>query len=98
MNRLKQAPRAWYIKIESFFLNKGFEKFLFEYTMFVKKKYTRSFLIVRLYVDDLSFIGNCEKMFMEFKDSVKKHFDMTNFGKMNGFLGLRQSKTQLELS
>jgi len=85
---LKQAPRAWYNRIESYFLKEGFEKCPYEHTLFLKKTEEGTFLIVCLYVDDLIFTGNNEKMFNSFKQSMMKEFDMTDLGRMRYFLGL----------
>ncbi|KAL4379304.1 hypothetical protein GQ457_02G028610 [Hibiscus cannabinus] len=38
LNRLKQAPRAWYNKIDSFFQNNGFVRSENEPTLYLKKK------------------------------------------------------------
>lgn len=85
---LKQAPRAWYSRIETYFLKEGFEKCDFEHTLFVKTGEGGKFLVVSLYVDDLIFTGNCESMFVKFKDSMKQEFDMSDLGKMRYFLGV----------
>lgn len=45
-------------------------------------------LIASTYVDDLIFTGNCEEMFAEFKQSMKKEFDITDLGRMKYFLGI----------
>jgi len=45
-------------------------------------------LIVCLYVNVLIFTRNDELMFVEFKNSIKHEFGMTNMGKMRQFLGL----------
>nr|XP_012568852.1 uncharacterized protein LOC105851731 [Cicer arietinum] len=37
---------------------------------------------------DLIFTGNCEKMFLSFKESMKRNFDMTDLGKIRYFLGV----------
>jgi len=55
--RLKQAPKAWYNKIETYFLRNGFERCFCEYTLFTKSKGGK-IIIVSLYVDDLIYIGN----------------------------------------
>jgi len=68
---LKQAPRAWYTRIENYFIKEGFEKCVSEYTLFVKLKEKGEILIVSLYVDDLIFTGNDEKMFEELKASMR---------------------------
>jgi len=49
---LKQAPRAWYTKIEAYFIREGFEKCSREH-IFITKKEGGNILIVSLYVDDL---------------------------------------------
>jgi hypothetical protein len=85
---LKHAPRAWYSRIEAYFLKEGFEKCPYEHTLFIKKSQGTSLLLVCLYVDDLIFTGNDEALFSSFKLSMMKEFDMTDLGRMRYFLGL----------
>lgn len=85
---LKQAPRAWFSKIESYIIREGFKKNDSEHTLFVKTEKEGQILIVSLYVDDLIFTGNCEKLINGFKESMKRNFDMTDLGKMRYFLGV----------
>ena len=86
---LKQAPHAWYNRIEAYFLKEGFEKCPYEHTLFIKKStHGTSLLLVCLYVDDLIFTGNDEILFSSFKHSMMKEFDMTDLGRMRYFLGL----------
>ena len=42
-----------------------------------------------LYVDDLIFTGNDEDMFKNFKESMKKEFDMSDLGRMKYFFGVK---------
>lgn len=51
---LKQVPRAWYSRIEGYFVREGFGKCYCVHTLFVKKD-GESILIVSLYVDDLVY-------------------------------------------
>jgi hypothetical protein len=85
---LKQAPCAWYNKIEAYFAKEGFEKCLCEHSLFIKSCDKGKLLIVSLYVDDLIFTGNDEEMFRNFKESMKKEFDMSDLGRMKCFLGV----------
>ena len=85
---LKQAPRAWFSRIEAHFFNEGFERCHSEHTLFTKTGREGKILIVSLYVDDLIFTGNDELMFLEFKKSMVREFDMTDLGKMKYFLGV----------
>jgi len=84
---LKQAPQAWISRIEAHFFNEGFERCHSEHTLFTKKGREGKILIVSLYVDDLIFTGNDELMFLEFKNSMVREFDMMDLGKMKYFLG-----------
>ena len=69
---LKQALRAWYSRIESYFIKAGFTKCPYEHSLFIKFNEKGKMLIVCLYVDDLIFTENCTLMFDEFKKSMMK--------------------------
>ena len=56
--------------------------------MFIKAHEGDKILIICLYVDDLIFIGNDERMFTDFKKSMMHEFDMTDLGRMRYFLGI----------
>ena len=56
--------------------------------MFTKTNKRGKVLIVKLYVDDLIFTGNDELMFVEFKNSMLREFDMNDLGRMRFFLGI----------
>jgi hypothetical protein len=86
---LKQASRAWYSRIEAYFLKERFEKCPYEHTLFIiKSSQGTSLLLMCLYVDDLIFTGNDETLFSFFKHSMMKEFNMTDLGRMRYFLGL----------
>jgi len=84
---LKQEPRAWYNKIETYFLRNGFERCFCEHTLFTNSKGGK-ILIVSLYVDDLIYKGNDESMCNDFRSSMMLEFDMSNLGRMRYFLGI----------
>ena len=86
--RLKQAPRAWYSYIDAYFNKEGFLKCPYEHTLYVKSGVDKKVLVVFLYVDDLIYMGNDSSMFIEFKNSMMKEFDMTDLGMMYYFLGI----------
>lgn len=85
---LKQALRAWFNRIEGYFVNRGFKRSDGEQTLFVKRGKENRILIVSINVDDLLFIGNDGNMMHEFKNSMKEEFDMTDLGEMRFFLGI----------
>lgn len=45
-------------------------------------------IIASLYMDDLLYTGNNAYLIDEFKESMKKQFDMTDLGNMRHFLGV----------
>ena len=69
---MKQAPRAWYTRIDNYFIGLGFTKSEVDanlYQIVVEGK----ILIIFLYVDDLILTGD-EKMIHSCKDDHAKEF------------------------
>ena len=67
---LKEAPRAWYGRIDSFFTSLGFTKSKVDPNLYFKVMDDEP-VILLLYVDDLFFIGN-EKQIVECKKKLAK--------------------------
>ncbi|XP_025015733.2 uncharacterized protein LOC112536986 [Ricinus communis] len=88
LNEHGDAPQAWYSRIGSYFIKKGFERCASEHTLFTKEKDGGKFLIVSLYVDDLIYTRNNKGMCEEFKISMMHEFDMSDLGRMRYFLGV----------
>lgn len=84
---LKQAPRAWYSRIDEHLQKLGIVKSLSEVTLDVKGTYT-NLVIVSIYVDDLLVTRNNEDLVAEFKTEMLKVFEMTDLGFMAYFLGM----------
>ncbi|XP_073219743.1 uncharacterized protein [Cicer arietinum] len=59
-----------------------------EKTLFLKHDNNGGILIVSIYVDDLIYTGNNEKMRIELRNSMKKEFATIDLGKMKYFLGM----------
>nr|GEY18179.1 retrovirus-related Pol polyprotein from transposon TNT 1-94 [Tanacetum cinerariifolium] len=84
---LNQAPRAWFTRIECYFVREGFQKSDYDHTLFTKNTGERV-VIVSLYVDDLIYTGNDKELCNSFKLSMMKEFKMTDLGSMKYFLGV----------
>ena len=70
---LKQAPRAWYSRINEHLLNLGFAKSLSKSTLYAKHN-GAGVLIISLYVDDLLVTGNHTSLVKKFKLEMMKVF------------------------
>ena len=55
--RLKQAPRLWYKKFDSFMVEHGYDRTTSDHCVFVKKFSDGEFIILLLYVDDMLIVG-----------------------------------------
>jgi hypothetical protein len=55
---IKQDPRAWYSRIDSYMINNGFNRSSNEPTLYTKVNKQGQILIVCLYVDDMIFTRN----------------------------------------
>ena len=88
---MKQAPRAWYNKIDQYFIDQGFRRSKSEPTLYIKAQ-GQHHLIISLYVDDLIYIGKNLELMKEFTEDMMKTFEMTDLGLMNYFLGIEVNK------
>jgi hypothetical protein len=85
---LKQAPRAWYAKIDHFFLNLGFKHCESDHSLYVLHTHGDT-LIVVVYVDDLVITGNNIDLILILKKQLVDTFDMTDLGLLHYFLSLQ---------
>ena len=72
--------------INSYLLNNGFSWSKNEPTLYIKGDQQGKVLIVCIYVDDIIYIGNM--LLSEFKEAMKREFEMTSLGLMKYFLGI----------
>ena len=83
---LKQAPRAWYGRIDSFLQNLGFSKSIADTNLNIKIVKNNPVILV-LYVDDLFLTGR-EHLIAQTKREFSAEFEMEDLGLMHYFLGL----------
>ena len=95
---LKQVPRAWYAKMDSFLLATIFSRCHSDNNVYTKRVDGHLIILV-LYVDDLILNGDA-KLINHVKSSLKKKFDMIDLGYLHYFLGLQvlQTKEGISLS
>ena len=77
--RIKQAPRAWYAKIDGFLLSLSFVRYKSDPNVYLKMIHG-SLMIIFLYVDDLLITGSSKKDISSLKDAMNHSFSMTDLG------------------
>ena len=86
MYRLKQAPRAWYGKIDSYLQKMGFVKSDADPNLYYLRV-RDELLILVLYVDDM-FLTRSSKLIKDCKENLATKFNMKDLGQMHYFLSL----------
>lgn len=84
---LRQAPRAWYAKLNKCLVDLGFTRCPYEHAVYTKRE-GGEVLIVGIYVDDLLVTGTSVKLIEEFNSQMSGKFEMSNLGKLSYYLGV----------
>ena len=83
---LKQTPRTWYGRIDSFLTGLGFTKSKTDSNLYYKVE-EGNLVILLLYVDDLFVIGQ-DGLIADMKRKLAAKFKMKDLGMMHYFLGM----------
>jgi hypothetical protein len=86
MYGLKRAPHAWYEKIDVYLMSLGFNKSVFDPTLYYNIVGDECLILV-LYVDEL-FLTGLESLIVECKHALASEFEMKDLGMMHYLLGL----------
>ena len=70
---LKQAPRAWYERLATYLLTKGYRRGGEDKTLFIRNE-QKNIIIVQVYVDDIVFGSVSNKMVKEFITDMETEF------------------------
>jgi hypothetical protein len=85
---LKQAPRAWYQRLDMYLKDKGFKRGTVDNNLYIKIK-DNDLLIVLVYVDDIIFGCNKDSLVQWFSSTMESEFEMSMIGELSFFLGLQ---------
>lgn len=88
---LRQAPRAWNIRLDKSLKSIGFERCSHDQAVYTRNK-KGCLLIVGVYVDDLIVTGSSEREISEFKEQMMKEFEMSDLGLLAYYLGIEVSQ------
>jgi hypothetical protein len=84
---LRQASRAWYSRIDSFFQNLGLQRSKEDPNLYFSHKNGKHTIIL-LYVDDIIITGNDDKNIQHLKHHMMTSFRMTDLGNASYYLGV----------
>jgi phosphoribosyl-AMP cyclohydrolase len=84
---LKQSPRMWYQKFDTYILGLGFVRSRVDHCVY-SKKVGNHFIYVVLYVDDMLLVGNNMDVIKEVKSQLSSKFDMKDLGAANFIMGM----------
>lgn len=90
---LRQAPRAWYSKLDASLASLGFQRSASEHAVYTRGMGANR-LIVGVYVDDLVITGGNSIELKQFKEEIKRTFQMSDLGLLHYYLGLEVSQTE----
>ncbi|CAL2232095.1 unnamed protein product [Prunus armeniaca] len=85
---LKQAPRAWHSEIDAYLSMCKFKRSISEATLYTRSDNEGGLIIVSIYVDDIVYTGNSERMLAEFKREMMQRYEMSDLGLLHHFLGM----------
>jgi hypothetical protein len=86
---LKQAPINWHTMINDYLVQEcGFTKIKSTQCLYVKRNEQEKFVIVVLYVDDLTLVGD-KVMIDNIKHVLKSRFDVTDLGSIRNCIGIQ---------
>ena len=92
---LKQAPRQWYKKFDSFMGSNGFTRCQADHCCYFKK-FDNNFIILLLYVDDMLVVGSYMQEIINLKQKLSKQFEMKDLGAAKQILGMRIKRHKVE--
>jgi hypothetical protein len=84
---LKQSPRMWYQKFDTYILGLGFVRSRVDHCAY-SKQVGNHFIYVVLYVDDMLLVGNNMDVINEVKSQLSSKFDMKDLGVANFIMGM----------
>ena len=91
MYGLKQAPRSWYARLDKYLHKQGFNKGSADRNLYMKIKH-ENMIIIEVYVDDIIFGSDDDRLSQHFSKDMQKEFEMSLLEELKFFLGLQISQ------
>lgn len=96
---LKQSPRQWYLKFDTFMTQNGFVRRQYDWCVYFKDLKAAGFIYLLLYVDDMLIVNKEQSEIQKLKTLLSKHFQMKDLGPAKVILGMEieRDRTQRRL-
>jgi hypothetical protein len=88
LHGLKEAPRAWYSRLDNYLQQAGFKKGSEEKNLYIKVS-QGNILLVEVYVDDIIFCIDDDRLRQKFAKDLHNEFEMSLLGELSFFLGFQ---------
>ncbi|KAL5543993.1 hypothetical protein UlMin_007777 [Ulmus minor] len=95
LNYLKQSPRQWYKRFDSFITLVGFERSQYDSCLYHKISGHKCVLYLLLYVDDILLISDSAEEIKSLKYKLSSEFDMKYIGKARRILGMEIIRSRI---
>ncbi|KAJ4720195.1 Retrovirus-related Pol polyprotein from transposon TNT 1-94 [Melia azedarach] len=99
---LKQSPRQWYKRFDSYMIEIGYTRSLYDCCVYYSKATNGSLIYLVLYVDDMLIAAENKSDVQKLKDLLSVEFEMKDLGAARKILGMEiyrdRSKKKLFLS
>ena len=95
---LKQSPRQWYIRFDTFIIQQGFHRSMYDPCLYFRGTsiYNSEYLL--LYVDDMLLVSKEVNRVKQMKEILRSEFDMKDLGSARKILGINISRDRTENS
>ncbi|KAG7579132.1 Reverse transcriptase RNA-dependent DNA polymerase [Arabidopsis thaliana x Arabidopsis arenosa] len=84
---LRQAPRAWSVKLDHVLKKMSFKRSVKESSIYLKKT-EKDILILAIYVDDLFVTGTTREVIDQFTKDMSREVEMSDIGKLTYYLDI----------
>lgn len=84
---LRQAPRAWNMKLDQVMEEMRFKKCMKDPSLYHKNE-GGDLLLIAIYFDDVFVMGTSLKVINQFEEEVSKKFEISDLGKLTYYLGI----------
>ena len=90
---LRQSPRMWYKRIDTYLRSIGLTRSSSDYNMYYLRTGSNRLVLV-LYIDDLFLLGGDEQQINWLKAQLHTQFDITDLGIVSKYLGVEFRRLQ----